>query len=107
MKQIATGRLAQVAGRYAEHTPAATACCNACRTCVQTNLIVLGTGGILAAAAAVQRIVARPSLLERLQAALKRRGKSKTKERDAAAAVGGIVAGSAGAAAPPTHGHSA
>ena len=55
MKQIATGRLAQAAGRYAEHSPAATACCNACRTCVQTNLIALGIGGVVAAVAAVKR----------------------------------------------------
>jgi hypothetical protein len=55
VKQIATGPLAQVAGRYAEHTPVATACCNACRTCVQTNLIALATGGLAALAAGLHR----------------------------------------------------
>jgi len=55
VKQIATGRVAQAAGKYAEHAPIATACCNACRTCVQTNLIALATGGLVAAAAAIRR----------------------------------------------------
>ncbi|HWJ32877.1 MAG TPA: hypothetical protein VNR59_11100 [Gaiellaceae bacterium] len=53
MKVIASGRLAQTASRYGEHAPTATACCNACRTCVTTNLIGLalaaaaGAGGFL------------------------------------------------------------
>jgi hypothetical protein len=59
MKQIATARLAQVAGRYAEHAPVATACCNACRTCVQTNLIALGTGGAIALVAGARRFARR------------------------------------------------
>jgi hypothetical protein len=59
MKQLATARLAQAAGKYAEHAPVATACCNACRTCVQTNLIAVGMGGVVAAAAAVRRFVRR------------------------------------------------
>jgi len=50
MKQIATGRLAQAAGRYAEHAPTAAACCNACRTCLTTNLIGLASAGGMAAA---------------------------------------------------------
>jgi len=62
VKQIATGRLAQAAGKYAEHAPMATACCNACRTCVQTNLIVLASGGFVAAAAAARRFVRRLSV---------------------------------------------
>jgi hypothetical protein len=55
VKQIATGRLAQAAGKYAEHAPMATACCNACRTCVQTNLLTLAVGGAVALGAAVRR----------------------------------------------------
>jgi hypothetical protein len=59
MKQIASGRLAQVAGRYSEHAPVATMCCNACRTCVQTNLIALATGGTLALVAGIRRYARR------------------------------------------------
>ena len=41
VKPIATGKLLQVAGRYADHAPTATACCMTCRTCVTTNLLGL------------------------------------------------------------------
>jgi hypothetical protein len=58
VKQIATGRLAQAAGRYAENAPAATACCNACRTCLQTNLLALAAAGVVGAAAAFRRLAA-------------------------------------------------
>jgi hypothetical protein len=34
-----------------------TACCNACRTCVQTNLIGLAFAGVTAAGLAVKRFV--------------------------------------------------
>jgi threonine aldolase len=47
MKQIWTGRLAQAAGKYGEHAPMATVCCNACRTCVTTNIFALG-GAVVA-----------------------------------------------------------
>jgi hypothetical protein len=40
VKQIWTGRAAQVVGKYGENVPAAV-CCNACRTCVTTNLLAL------------------------------------------------------------------
>ena len=59
MKQFATGRLAQVAGKYAEHAPVATACCNACRTCVQTNLLGIAFGGVVALAAGARRAAQR------------------------------------------------
>ena len=59
MKQIATGRLARAAGKYAEHAPMATACCNACRTCVQTNLIAVAMGGLVAVAAGTRRLARR------------------------------------------------
>jgi hypothetical protein len=41
MKVIAAGRLTQVAAKYQEHAPVATACCMSCRTCVTSNLIGL------------------------------------------------------------------
>jgi len=56
VKQFATGRLAQTAGKYAEHAPAATACCNACRTCVQTNLLALAAAAVVGSAAALRRL---------------------------------------------------
>jgi hypothetical protein len=55
MKQIWTARMAQAAGKYGEHAPMAAVCCNACRTCVSTNVIGLATGGIIAAGVAVAR----------------------------------------------------
>jgi len=59
VKQIATGRLAQAAGKYAEHAPAATACCNACRTCVQTNLLTLAAAAAIGTGAALRRLFLR------------------------------------------------
>jgi len=53
------GRLAQAVAKYGENAPAATACCNACRTCVQTNLLTLGLGALTAVGAAVSRRFAR------------------------------------------------
>jgi hypothetical protein len=55
MKQFWTGRLAQAAGRYGEHAPAATVCCNACRTCVQTNALGLALAALAGVGAAVTR----------------------------------------------------
>jgi hypothetical protein len=60
MKPIASGKLAHVAGRYAEHAPMATACCNACRTCVSTNALALAAVPLAAALTAVKRL-ARPA----------------------------------------------
>ncbi len=54
MKQIATLRVTATA-KYGEHAPMATACCNACRTCVQTNILGVALGGIAAAWAFVRR----------------------------------------------------
>lgn len=51
MQTIWKGRLTQVAAQYGEAAPTATVCCNACRTCVQTNLLT----ALLAAAALVGR----------------------------------------------------
>jgi hypothetical protein len=49
VKQIWTSRAAQLAGKYGEHAPTAAVCCNACRTCVATNLIGLATAAVGAA----------------------------------------------------------
>jgi hypothetical protein len=46
MKQMWTGRMAQVAGKYGENAPMAAICCNACRTCVTTNIIGFVTAGV-------------------------------------------------------------
>jgi len=61
MREIWTGRVVQTVGRYGEHAPMATACCNACRTCVQTNLIGLALGAFAAAGAALRRRLANGS----------------------------------------------
>jgi hypothetical protein len=55
MKQIWTGRVAQVAGKYGENAPTAAVCCNACRTCLTTNLIGIATAGLAAAGYGVTR----------------------------------------------------
>ena len=49
MKQIWTSRLAQAAGKYGEHAPMATVCCNACRTCVTTNIFAVVATGVAGA----------------------------------------------------------
>jgi hypothetical protein len=41
--------MAQAAGKYSDHAPMATVCCNACRTCWTTNIVglfVAGAGGL-------------------------------------------------------------
>ena len=54
------GRLAQAASKYGENAPMAATCCNACRTCVQTNLIALAIGSVVAAGSFVAHLVKRP-----------------------------------------------
>jgi hypothetical protein len=56
MKTIWTGRLTEAAARYGESAPMATACCNACRTCVQTNIISVGLAAIIGATAGLARL---------------------------------------------------
>lgn len=41
--------MAQVAGKYGENAPMAAVCCNACRTCVTTNILGILTAGIAGA----------------------------------------------------------
>jgi hypothetical protein len=55
VKEIASGRLGQVAAKYGEHAPMATACCNACRTCITSNLIGLAMAGIAATGLSLNR----------------------------------------------------
>jgi len=59
MKQIATGRVGQVAAKYGEHAPMATFCCNACRTCVTTNVIAIVGSALAAAGGGIWRVVRR------------------------------------------------
>jgi hypothetical protein len=49
MKQIWSGRVAQTAAKYSETAPTAAVCCNACRTCLTTNLIGFATAALAAA----------------------------------------------------------
>jgi len=55
MKTVWRGRLTQAAAKYGELTPTATTCCNACRTCVQTNLLTAALAGMAAAGAFIAR----------------------------------------------------
>jgi hypothetical protein len=48
VKTIWTGRVAQ-AGKYGESAPMATFCCNACRTCVTTNVVGIVTATVAGA----------------------------------------------------------
>ena len=59
MKTIWTGRVAQVAGKYGENAPMAAVCCNACRTCVTTNVLGVALAGITGAGYAVAGFVRR------------------------------------------------
>jgi len=59
VKEIWTGRVAQVAGKYGENVPTAAVCCNACRTCLTTNVIGLATAGVMAAGSGIARAARR------------------------------------------------
>ena len=59
MKQIWQGRLVQTTAKYGDHAPMAAVCCNACRTCVTTNVVALGTAAVMAAGYAVTRVARR------------------------------------------------
>jgi hypothetical protein len=45
----------QAAIKYGDHASTVAVCCNACRTCVQTNLIGLAFAGIGAVGVAIAR----------------------------------------------------
>jgi hypothetical protein len=53
VKTIWTGRVAQAAGKYGESAPMATVCCNACRTCVTSNVVAIVTAAVASVGYAV------------------------------------------------------
>jgi hypothetical protein len=53
VKTVWQGRVTQTVARYGENAPMAATCCNACRTCVQTNLIAAAFAVAIGAGAAV------------------------------------------------------
>jgi len=59
VKQIWQGRAAQVAAKYGEQAPMAAVCCNACRTCVTTNVVGLATAALAGAGYAALRFTKR------------------------------------------------
>jgi hypothetical protein len=59
MQEIWKGRVAQAAGKYGEHAPMVTVCCNACRTCVTTNVLTLLMGGLAGVGVAFIRFARR------------------------------------------------
>jgi hypothetical protein len=61
VKEIWSGRVTvtQAAAKYGDHAPMVTACCNACRTCVQTNLVGLALAGVSAAGIGIARFARR------------------------------------------------
>jgi hypothetical protein len=58
VKEIWTGRVAQVTAKYGENAPTAAVCCNACRTCVQTNLVGIALAAFAAVGVALRRCFA-------------------------------------------------
>jgi hypothetical protein len=61
MKRIAAGRVGLVAASYGEQAPMATVCCNACRTCVTTNLVGVVLFGVTGLVASARRVMRRQS----------------------------------------------
>ena len=59
VKQIWTGKAVDFAARYGEQAPTAAVCCNACRTCLTTNLLGLATAVAGAVGYRVVRLVRR------------------------------------------------
>ncbi|HET9243120.1 MAG TPA: hypothetical protein VFN99_06725 [Gaiella sp.] len=59
MNTLWQGRVTQAAAKYGEHAPMAATCCNACRACVQTNMIAGALAGVIAFGAAIARLVRR------------------------------------------------
>jgi len=51
--------MAQAAAKYGEQAPMATVCCNACRTCVTSNVLALATGAIAGAGLGIARLARR------------------------------------------------
>jgi hypothetical protein len=59
MKQIATVRMTQAVAKYGEQAPLTAVCCNACRTCVTTNVIGLATAALAGSVFALRRFAKR------------------------------------------------
>jgi hypothetical protein len=59
MLERAQTRMLPVVNRAADYAPMATACCNACRTCVQTNVVGIIFVGVGAVAAFLSRFARR------------------------------------------------
>ena len=59
MKQIATVRLTQAATKFGEQAPMTAVCCNACRTCVTTNVIGIATAALAGTGFALARFAKR------------------------------------------------
>jgi hypothetical protein len=59
MLERAQTKMLPVVNRAADYAPMATACCNACRTCVQTNVLGILFVGVGAVGAFVGRFVKR------------------------------------------------
>jgi hypothetical protein len=59
MFERASARMLPLANRAAEHAPMATACCNACRTCVSTNVFALAVAAAGGAGAFLARLARR------------------------------------------------
>ena len=55
------GRIVQATGKYSDHAPMASVCCNACRTCATTNLVGLGLAAVAGAGAFIARKLRRRS----------------------------------------------
>jgi hypothetical protein len=62
MKTVWQGRLTQATVRYGEVSQTAAVCCNACRNCVQTNLLAMALAGAAAAGAWLTRRVRRQNV---------------------------------------------
>jgi hypothetical protein len=56
MTALWQGRIAQTAAKYGDNAPMAAVCCNACRTCVQTNTIGLVLAAAVGTGAAIARV---------------------------------------------------
>jgi hypothetical protein len=61
VKEIWTARVGQAAARYGENVPVVTTCCNACRTCLQTNALAVAFAAVGGIGAALRRRFAKPS----------------------------------------------
>ena len=59
MKQFASVRLNQAVAKYGEQAPMTAVCCNACRTCVTTNVIGVAFAAVAGSAFALKRVARR------------------------------------------------